>query len=139
MRLHKQRRFARIESQGQQIQSGISNVRPQKTRVPNGCQGMQISDEVIAVVLVLQFDVLLDGTEIIAPVETPGGLNAAQNSHGNLRKKTGTRIQERLSSCVDGLGGLIFRDPMQSRSRLKPNSPTAWGSCSMMRVLTIGS
>ena len=46
-------------------------------------QGVQVGDEVEGVVrLALQFDVLPDRAEVVAPVKSARRLNAGENAHG---------------------------------------------------------
>ena len=44
-------------------------------------QGVVVGDEVEALALVLQGDVLLDGAEVVAQVQLAGRLHAAEESH----------------------------------------------------------
>jgi hypothetical protein len=52
--------------------------------IADGGQGMQIGDEIKRLFVPLQGNVLPDGSEVIAPVETPCGLNARKNTHDLL-------------------------------------------------------
>ena len=63
-------------------------------RRPQRGQGVVIGDEVEAVALLLQLDVLLDRAEVVADVQLPGRLDAAQDA-GSTRH--------------DWLPGLFFR------------------------------
>ena len=58
--------------------------------VLDGGQGVVVGDEVEALALVLQGDVLLDGAEVIAQVQLAGRLDAAEDAflcwgHGPIR------------------------------------------------------
>lgn len=82
VRLAEQRRPLRIESQSQQVNRRILRKPAQRLRIANGRQGVQIGDEVERLIVVLQVDVLLDRTEVIAPVESTCGLDTGENTHG---------------------------------------------------------
>ena len=84
VRLQEQRGPIRIEPQGQQIERRVERVAPQLRGIADRCQGMQVGDEVEGRFgLILQVDVLADRAEVVAPMETPGGLDAGKNTwHG---------------------------------------------------------
>ena len=68
-----------IEPQGQQVDGRVQRVLPELAGVADGGQGVQVGDEVEGVFgPVLQFDVLPDGAEVVAPMEAARGLNAGQ-------------------------------------------------------------
>ena len=79
--LHEQRRLVRIEPEGQQVERRVERVLPQLGRIAHRGQRVQVGDEVVRLLVVLQVDVLADGAEVVAPVESAGGLNAAENLH----------------------------------------------------------
>ena len=84
VRLQEQGGAIRIEPQGQQIERRVERVAPQLRRVADRRQGVQIGNEIKGRFgLVLQVDVLPNCAEVIAPMETPGGLDAGKNAwHG---------------------------------------------------------
>ena len=77
--LHKQRRPRRIDPQCQQIERRIERVLPQHFRLAHCGQRVQIGNEVVRFIAVLQVDVLPDGAEVVAPVESASGLNAGED------------------------------------------------------------
>ena len=81
--LHEERRAVGIEPQGQQIGGGVERVLPKLLAVADRRQGVQVGDEIKRLLgLILQFDVLPNRAEIVAPVKTTCRLNAGENSHG---------------------------------------------------------
>jgi hypothetical protein len=71
-----------IEPQGEQIGGGVERVLPEFLAVADRRQGVQVGDEIERIVgLILQFDVLPNRAEIVAPVKTASRLDAGENSH----------------------------------------------------------
>ena len=75
-------RLRGIEPQCQQVESGIGDVRLQVGRIPYRRQRMQIGNEIQSCRVILQFDVLADGPEVVSPVNLAGRLNAREDAHG---------------------------------------------------------
>src|SRR5205823_1570424 len=84
IRLAKQNGLARIEAEGEVVESDIANVLPQGLRVADAREGMVVGNEIETLRLVLQGNVLLDGAKVIAEVKLPRRLDAAQNPDRSL-------------------------------------------------------
>jgi len=79
--LHKDRASLRIEAGGEKVQSDLKRIRRDVRciRVVGG-QRVQISDEEVALVLVLQLDSVGQGAHVVAEVQLSCGAHAAQNA-----------------------------------------------------------
>ncbi len=71
-----------VESEGQVIQGDVQRVLPQCFRVVDGRQGVIVGDEIEALRLVLQGDVLANGAEVVAEVQLARRLDAAEDALG---------------------------------------------------------
>ena len=82
-----------VEAQGQVIQGDIADLARAAARpafrvgleVADGGQGVVVGDEIEALALVLQLDVLLDGAEVVAQVQLARGLHAAEDALSHVR------------------------------------------------------
>ena len=93
--LHEQRGAIRIEPERQQVDGRVERVLRQGLAVADGRQRVQVGDEIEgAVGIALQFDVLPDGAEVVAPVESSRGLNAGKNAHG---RDQGSGVREMMN------------------------------------------
>ena len=128
VRLPEEDRLFRIQSQRQIIEGDVADVFAERLRVLDGGHGMVVGDEIEAFALILQVNVLLDGTEIIAQVQFAGWLRAAEKSLGRgwwFRHDldplspvpcilvTLSRKATRLVHCV----GLEFGEPWGNKER----------------------
>ena len=67
--LQEQHRPLRIQAQRQEIHRLVQAVRPHGLGVANRGEGMVVGDEVEALMLLLELNVLLDGAEVVAYVQ----------------------------------------------------------------------
>jgi hypothetical protein len=70
-----------IEAHGEQVECGIHRQLGKLIAIANRRERVQVRDEVVGFIFVLQVDVLPDRTKVVAPMETPGRLNAAEYTH----------------------------------------------------------
>ena len=72
--------FGRVQTQSQVIRGDHEGIAFQFFAVLHRCKRMVIGDEVVAIPLVLKADMVLDGPEIVAQVQSPAGLDARKIS-----------------------------------------------------------
>ena len=70
-----------IDAVREQVERGIDHVLAERITVSDSRQCMQIRNEIEAVMLFLQFDVLANGSEVVAPVWSTGWLDSRKNAH----------------------------------------------------------
>ena len=75
IRLPEQGRLPGVQAQREQVQCRVAGQGPQLGRVADRCQGVQVGDEIERLLVVLQSDVLANGTKVVAPVKTPRRLD----------------------------------------------------------------
>src|SRR5262249_1376352 len=105
--------LVRVEPQGQVVEGRIVRVLAKDFWVLNGGQGVVVGDEVEALRLVLQSDVLLDGAEVVADVQLARRLDAAQDAlaHGRLAghwSGSSLRSQHQVPQSKTGTGAAGF-------------------------------
>ena len=74
------RQHIALQDQGEVVQRDVLRPLPQRGRILDGRQGVVVGDEVEAVGLVLQGDVLADGAEVVTQVQLARRLDAAEDA-----------------------------------------------------------
>ena len=99
-RLHEQRAFLRIEPGGEQRQRHIDRAGAQISRLVRYRDGVVVDDAEKRLVLVLQINPVLDGSEVISDVQRAGGLYAAEDA-GHCAKLKSERDELQAISPTD--------------------------------------
>ena len=91
VRLDEERGLLRIQPQGQEIDEHVEDILTHPGRVAHAGQRVVIGDEVIGLVALLKRDVLADGAEVVADVQSTRRLNSRQDPHGRHHSHKATR------------------------------------------------
>src|SRR5258707_106586 len=99
-----------IEAEREVVQGHVAGVVAKAHRVMNGRERVVVGDEVEALALVLQGDVLADGAEVVAQVEFARGLGAAQDAlrHGNTFREFALYLDLFTLYCVRSKGAHLY-------------------------------
>src|ERR1700761_2578259 len=96
-----------IQSQREQIDGGVPDVGFQLLPIAHAGQRVQIRNEVERLLIVLQSDVLLDRSKVVAPMKPTGRLDTRKDSHDSPGKSS----YERNRLMGGGRTGLTGHHP----------------------------
>src|ERR1700693_475077 len=99
-RLHEQSAFRRIEARREQRQRHVGRAGAQVSRLVRNGDRVVVDDAEERLILVLQFNPVLDGSEVVSDVQRARGLNAAEDA-GHCAKLKSERDELQAISRTD--------------------------------------